>query len=110
MDEAHECGGGFFAAQGASSKALEFVEEAFDLMALFVEPPVEGRSTGAARIGLDLRGCATVTANARASRIRPAGGIGDAVAPAVQPGQRRRGPRASAIVARCGREGRTGVT
>src|SRR3546814_16406582 len=53
MDEAHECGGGFFAAQGDSSKALEFVEEAFDLMALFVEPPVDGRSNGASRIGLD---------------------------------------------------------
>src|SRR3546814_13146196 len=63
MDEAHECGGGFFAAQGDSSKALEFVEEAFDLMALFVEPPVDGRSNGAARIGLDLRGCAKVIDN-----------------------------------------------
>lgn len=63
MDEAHEGRDGFFAAQGDPSEALEFVEEAFDLMALLVEPPVDGRGASAAGIGLDLRGCAKVIDN-----------------------------------------------
>jgi hypothetical protein len=63
MDEAHEGSGGFLAAQGDPSEALEFVEKAFDLMALLVEPPVHGRRDSTAGIGLDLSGCAEVTGN-----------------------------------------------
>lgn len=57
MDEAHEGGEGLFASQGDPAEAFEPVEEAFDLMALFVEPPVNRRGGGAAGVGLDLRGC-----------------------------------------------------
>ena len=60
MYEAHECGDGFLAAQGDAAEAFERVEEAFDLMALFVEPPVDGRLSGAAGVGLDLRGRAQI--------------------------------------------------
>ena len=41
MYEAHEGGDGFLAAQGDSTEAFERVEEAFDLMTLLVEPPVD---------------------------------------------------------------------
>ena len=55
MNEAHEGGDGFLAAQGDAPEAFEFVEEAFDLMAFFVEASIDGRFGGSARIGLDLR-------------------------------------------------------
>lgn len=55
MDEAHEGGEGLVASQGDAAEAFELVEEAFDLMALLVEPPVDGRCDGSAGIGLDLR-------------------------------------------------------
>ena len=58
MYKAHEGGERFFASQGDSAEALEFVEEAFDLMPLLVEPPVDRRLSGATGIGLDLRRCA----------------------------------------------------
>jgi len=54
VNEAHEGGEGFLAAQGDTSEAFEFVEEAFDLMTLLVEPPVDRRLSGAAGIGLDV--------------------------------------------------------
>ena len=46
MNEAHEGGDGLFTAQGDAPEAFEFVEEAFDLMALFAEAPVDRRLTG----------------------------------------------------------------
>lgn len=63
MDEAHEGGESFFAPQGDASEAFEFVEEAFDLMALLVEPPVDWGDNGAAGVGLDLGGCAKIIGN-----------------------------------------------
>jgi hypothetical protein len=51
MGEAQE-GGEFFAAQGHSAKAFEFVEEVFDLLSLLVEPPVDGRCDGTAGMAL----------------------------------------------------------
>ena len=60
MDEAHEGGERFFTAQGDPSEAFEFVEEAFDLMALLVECPIDRGGFGTAGVGLDLRGCAEV--------------------------------------------------
>jgi hypothetical protein len=39
VNEAHEGGDGFLAAQGDPAEAFEFVEEAYDLMTLLVEPP-----------------------------------------------------------------------
>jgi len=51
MGEAQECGE-FFAAQGHSAKAFEFVEEVFDLVSLSVEPPVDGRCDDAAGMAL----------------------------------------------------------
>jgi hypothetical protein len=65
VDEAHECGDGFLASEGNSSEALEFVEEALDLMALLVECPVDGRSHGAAGVGLDLGGRTEIIGNER---------------------------------------------
>lgn len=46
MDEAHEGDEHFLAAQGNPAEAFEFVEEAFDLMALLVEPPIDRRGWG----------------------------------------------------------------
>lgn len=60
MNESHESGDGFLTSQGDPAEAFEFVEEAFDLMALLIEPPVDWRAFGAAGIGLDLGGCAEV--------------------------------------------------
>ena len=54
MDEAHEGGESFLAAQGDTAEAFEFVEEAFDLMTLLVEAPVDRWLFGAAGIGLDV--------------------------------------------------------
>ena len=56
MNEAHEGGDGFLAAQSDAAEALELVEEAFDLMALLAEAPVDGRLGGSAGIGLDVGG------------------------------------------------------
>ena len=63
MNEAHECGQRFLAAQCDAPEPLEFIEEAFDLMALFVELPVDWRSNRAAGIGLDLRSCTKFVGN-----------------------------------------------
>lgn len=60
MNDAHEGGDGFLAAQGNAAEALELVEEALDLMTFLVEAPVDGRFGGSARVGLDLRGGAEV--------------------------------------------------
>ncbi len=54
MYEAHEGCDGFLAAQGDAAEPLELVEEAFDLIALLVEPPIDGWFFGATGIGLDL--------------------------------------------------------
>ena len=61
--EAHEGRERFLTAQGDPAEAFEFVEEALDLMALLVEPPINRRGYGAAGVGLDLRGCAEVIGN-----------------------------------------------
>lgn len=45
MHEAHEGCDGFFASEGDSSEVFEFIEDALDLMALFVEPPVDCRTS-----------------------------------------------------------------
>ena len=84
MHEAHEGLGCFLAAQGNTSKALEPVEEAFDLVAFFVEPPVDRRRTGSAGVGLDLRGCSERVGDELPQRARVVGRIGDDVADAVQ--------------------------
>ena len=60
MHESHEGCDGFFASQGDSAESFEFVEEALDLVALFVEPPVDGWAFGTAGVGFDLGGCAKV--------------------------------------------------
>jgi hypothetical protein len=63
MYEAHEGFDGFFASEGDSAEAFEFIEEALDLMTLLVEPPVDWWNHGAAGIGLDLGGCAEIIGN-----------------------------------------------
>ena len=60
MDEAHEGGQRLLAPEGDAAEAFELVEEAFDLVAFFVEPPVDRRRDGAAGIGLDLCGSAKI--------------------------------------------------
>src|SRR5688572_16655733 len=87
MDEAHEGGDCFLAAQGDPAEAFEFVEEAFDLMAFLVEPPVDRRRGGAAGIGVDLGGCAEVVGNESAQRISIVSCVGDDMANALQTGQ-----------------------
>lgn len=67
MDEAHEGGDGFLASQGDPTEAFEFAEEAFDLIALLVELPIDGRHACAAGVGLDLRGCTEVIGDEGAS-------------------------------------------
>ncbi len=91
MYEAHEGGDGFLAAQGNAAEAFEFVEEAFDLMALFVEPPIDGRFGGSARIGLDVGGGTKVISDEGAQRIGIISGIGDNVADTPQARQQRLG-------------------
>jgi hypothetical protein len=59
----------FFAAQGHSAKAFEFVEEVFDLLSLLVEPPVDGRGDGTAGFGLDLSGCTEVIGDEGSLRV-----------------------------------------
>jgi len=41
MDESHEGGDHLLAAQGDTTEAFEFVEEALDLVTFFVEPAVD---------------------------------------------------------------------
>ena len=98
MDEAHECCDCFLTAQGDAPEALEFVEEAFDLMTLLVEAPVDERFCGAAGIGLDLCGCTEVVGDEGASRIGITGGIGDDMANALQAGEEGFGLRAVAML------------
>lgn len=50
----------FFVSEGDPLETFEFVEEAFDLRALLVEPLVDRRGYGAAGASLDLRGCPEV--------------------------------------------------
>ncbi|SCW96113.1 hypothetical protein SAMN02927924_04820 [Sphingobium faniae] len=87
MNESHECGDGFLAAQRDPSEAFEFVEEAFDLMALLIESPVDRWLFGAAGIGLDM----SVRAEA----------IGNDVAAALQTRQEGFGLWGVAILPRC---------
>ncbi len=84
MDEAHEGGDGFLAAQGDTAEALEPVEEALDLMALLVEAPVDGRFCRSTGIGLDVGGGAEVIGDEGTQRIGVIGSIGDDVADALQ--------------------------
>lgn len=54
MDKSHEGGDSFLTSEGDASEAFELVGEALDLMALFVEAPVDGLLGGTAGVGLDL--------------------------------------------------------
>jgi hypothetical protein len=63
MNKAHESCDGLFASQSDPPEAFEFVEKAFHLMALFVEPPVYRRCGRAAWIRLDLRGCLEIVSD-----------------------------------------------
>ncbi len=63
MDEAHEGCECFLTAQCDPSKAFEPVEEAFDLMTLLVEPPVDWRDGRSAWVGFDLGGRPEVVSN-----------------------------------------------
>ncbi len=94
MDEAHEGGECLLATQGDTAEALELVEEALDLMAFFVEAPVDQWLGGATWIGLDLRGGPEVVGDEGAERIGVVGGIGDDVADALETGQKGFGLRA----------------
>lgn len=84
MDKAHERSDGFLAAQGYAPEAFEFVEEAFDLMTLLVERPVNGRGDGAGGVGLDLSGCAKIIGNECSQQIGVVSSIGDDVTDAHQ--------------------------
>ena len=84
MDESHEGGDRLLAAQGDATEAFEFVEEALDLVALFVEPPVDCRLSGPAGISLDLRRCAEIIGNEDVQRIGIVGSIGDDMTDATQ--------------------------
>ena len=103
MDEAHEAHEGcecLFASQGDSSETFEFIEEALDLMAFLVEPPLYWRNDSATRIGLDLGGCAELIGDEGTQRIRIICGVGDDVADALQTGQERLCLRSVAILSR----------
>jgi len=69
VDEAHESGDGFLATQSDVSEAFEFIEEAFDLMALPIEVPVGWRRDGPVGVGLYLRCCPKGVDDESASRI-----------------------------------------
>lgn len=84
MNEAHEGGERLLTAQGDPAEALELIEEAFDLVALLVESPVDWGHGGTAWIGLDLRGRPEIVGNEGAERVSIVSGIGDNVADALQ--------------------------
>ena len=73
-----------FSQQGDPAEALELVEEAFDLMAFLVEPPVDRRHDGATGIGLDLRDRPKVVGDEGPERVGVASRVGDDVANAPQ--------------------------
>lgn len=106
MDEAHEAHEAhegrecLFAPQGASSETLEFIEEALDLMAFFVESPLYWRNDSATGIGPDLSGCTEFISNEGAQRISLICGVGDDVAGALQTRQERLCLRSIAILSR----------
>ena len=101
VDEAHEGGERFFASQGNSSEAFEFIEEAFDLMAFLVEAPVDRGHGGATGIGLDLCGCTEFISDEGAQRISIICGIGDDMADALQTGQKCFGLWPVPVLPRC---------
>ena len=102
MDEAHEAHEGrecLFAPQGDSSEMFEFIEEALDLMAFFVESPLYWRNDSATGIGPDLSGCTEFISNEGAQRISLICGVGDDVADdALQTRQERLCLRSIAIL------------
>ena len=100
MDEAHGGGERLLAPEGNAAEALELVEEALDLMALLVEPPVDRGCDGAAGIGLDLRGGPEIVGDKGTQRIGVVGGIGDDVTNASQAGQEGLGLRTVAMLPR----------
>lgn len=99
MNEAHEGGNGFLAAQDDAPEALTLVEEACDLMAYLVEALINGRFGGSAWLSLDLRGGAKVVGDEGAQEIGVISGIGDDVADALQAIQQRLGLGAIAPLA-----------
>lgn len=100
MNEAHEGGDGLLASEGDAPEAFEFVKEAFDLMALLVEAPVDGRFGGTAGVGLDVGGCAKIVSDEGPQRIGIIGSIGNDVADTLQARQESLGLRTVAIVSR----------
>lgn len=100
MNETHECGECFLAAQSDAPEPLEFVEEAFDLMTFFVEFPVDWWSARTAWVRLDLRGCLEIVGNENAERISVISGVGDDMADALQAGEEDFGLRAVSVVSR----------
>lgn len=101
MHEAHEGFDGFFASEGDPSETFEFVEEALDLMTFLVEPPVDKWGNGAARVGLDMGGCAEIIGNEGAQRVCVVSGIGDDMTNALQAVQEGFRLRAIAVMPRC---------
>jgi hypothetical protein len=69
-------------------------------MALFIEPPVDRRSDGAARVRLDLGGCPQMIGDEGTKRIGIIGRISNDMVNALEPGQERLGLRAIAILPR----------
>ena len=100
VHKAHEGWKCFLAAQGDAAEPLEFVEEALDMMTLPVQPPVDVRPHGAARIGFDLRGRAEFIGDEGAQRISIVGGIGDDMAHVRQSSQKISGLRRVAMLPR----------
>ena len=101
MDEAHGGGQRLLAAQGDTAEAFELVEEALDLMAFLVEPPVDVRRDGSAGVGLDLRGGAQVIGDEGASWPSVVGGVSDDMTDAAQAGQQSLSLWAISFVRRC---------
>lgn len=66
---------GFLAAQGDATEPFEFVEEALDEMALFVEHPVDWAAFAASWIALDVGGCAEIIGNEGSQVIGVIGGV-----------------------------------
>lgn len=73
--------------KGDATEMSVLVEEAFDLVPLLVEPPVNERRDGAAGIGPDLGMGGRIIGNGGAQPIRIIGGTGDDMTNALQTGQ-----------------------
>lgn len=88
-----EGGQGLLASQGDPAEAPELIEEAFDLITLLVEAPVDRRHDGTAGIGLDLCARPKAIRDETAERVGIAGGVGNGVDDTLQSCQKRLGLR-----------------